>query len=91
MAARPVGALLFGHIGDTKGRTRALMLGIILMAGSTMAIGCLPTYDIGPYTAGIAAPILLIIFRVLQAGCLWQALQLPGGAVQAACMPVLRH
>ena len=33
MAARPAGALIFGHIGDTAGRTRALMLGIILMAG----------------------------------------------------------
>lgn len=39
-AARPIGAILFGHVGDTLGRSRALTLGILLMGCSTMAIGC---------------------------------------------------
>ncbi|KAI7836371.1 hypothetical protein COHA_009764 [Chlorella ohadii] len=67
MAARPAGAILFGHIGDTYGRSRSLLFSIILMAFATCAVSVLPTYDIGPYTAGAAAPVLLAIFRVLQA------------------------
>jgi len=61
-----VGALIFGHIGDTQGRNRSLLISIICMAFSTVAIGILPTYDIGGYKAGIAAPILLAVLRLLQ-------------------------
>lgn len=39
MAARPIGALIFGHIGDTLGRSRTLVLGILCMAVATIAIG----------------------------------------------------
>lgn len=66
MAARPIGALAFGHLGDTRGRSFALMLGIAMMGLATMLIGALPTYDVGPYSAGVAAPILLGTLRVCQ-------------------------
>eukprot|EP00750_Incisomonas_marina_P027431 INCI6190.5.p1 GENE.INCI6190.5~~INCI6190.5.p1 ORF type:complete len:374 (-),score=45.79 INCI6190.5:1196-2167(-) len=59
---RPVGGLIFGHIGDTIGRKRALLSSIILMAIATTAMACLPTYE----QAGIAAPVLLTIVRLLQ-------------------------
>lgn len=59
---RPLGGLLFGWIGDNYGRQRALILSLITMAIPTFMIGCLPTYQ----TLGIASPILLCIFRVLQ-------------------------
>jgi MHS family proline/betaine transporter-like MFS transporter len=60
--ARPVGGVIFGHIGDRLGRTRALMLSITLMAIPTVLIGFLPTHaQIGPTAAG-----LLILLRVLQ-------------------------
>lgn len=60
--ARPLGGLIFGHIGDRQGRRQALSLTIILMALPTTLIGLLPTYK----TAGVIAPTLLIILRVLQ-------------------------
>lgn len=63
---RPLGALIFGHIGDTVGRNRCLLLSIVAMAFSTVAIGILPTYSYGPYKAGIAAPILLALLRLVQ-------------------------
>ncbi|KAI8467401.1 MAG: major facilitator superfamily domain-containing protein [Monoraphidium minutum] len=63
---RPIGALIFGHIGDTVGRNRCLLLSILAMAFSTIAIGILPTYDTGVYKAGIAAPVLLALLRLLQ-------------------------
>ncbi|KAL4447988.1 hypothetical protein ABPG75_005207 [Micractinium tetrahymenae] len=63
---RPLGALIFGHIGDTWGRNTTLRIAIVCMAIPTVVIGCLPTYDVGPYTAGLAAPILLTIMRLLQ-------------------------
>ena len=82
---RPLGALLFGHIGDTYGRNNTLRIAIICMAVPTVVIGCLPTYSIGPYTAGLAAPILLTIFRLLQVkggpGGRWLA----GWAVAVGC------
>lgn len=59
---RPLGGIIFGYIGDTLGRKKAMVLTILLMAIPTAIIGFLPTYaDIG-----IAAPILLIIMRILQ-------------------------
>lgn len=59
---RPFGGLLFGWIGDTYGRQRALVISLIMMAIPTFLIGCLPTYE----TIGIASPILLCIFRICQ-------------------------
>ncbi|WP_330230668.1 MHS family MFS transporter [Nocardia sp. NBC_00508] len=60
--ARPLGGLLFGHIGDTFGRKPALVSCLILVAVSTCAIGMLPTAQ----SAGVAAPILLVTLRFLQ-------------------------
>jgi MFS transporter, MHS family, proline/betaine transporter len=60
--ARPVGGLLIGIYGDAKGRKPALLLTIGLMATGTCLIGLLPTYS----TIGIAAPVLLVLARVLQ-------------------------
>jgi MHS family proline/betaine transporter-like MFS transporter len=59
---RPVGAVLFGHIGDKQGRKQALMLSVLLMAITTTCLGFLPTYA----TAGILAPVLLTLLRLLQ-------------------------
>ena len=55
--ARPLGGLLFGHIGDRYGRKKALVLTILLMAIPTAIIGVLPTYN----DIGIMASVLLII------------------------------
>jgi MHS family proline/betaine transporter-like MFS transporter len=60
--ARPLGALLFGYIGDTIGRREALAWSVILMAIPTVVVGLLPTYA----TIGIAAPLALTCCRFLQ-------------------------
>jgi MFS transporter, MHS family, proline/betaine transporter len=59
---RPLGGVVFGHIGDRIGRRAALLLSVVAMAIPSFAIGLLPTYA----TAGILAPIVLILLRSLQ-------------------------
>ncbi|MEV6132828.1 MFS transporter [Streptomyces violaceusniger] len=61
-AARPVGALVFGHYGDRLGRKKLLILSLLLMGGATCAIGLLPTHA----TVGSAAPVLLTALRLIQ-------------------------
>lgn len=62
MIMRPVGAAIFGHIGDRVGRRFALITSLILMALPTFLIGFLPTYT----QIGIMAPILLVVLRMIQ-------------------------
>jgi MHS family proline/betaine transporter-like MFS transporter len=59
---RPLGAVIFGHVGDRLGRKNALMLSAILMAIPTTLIGALPTHD----QVGVTAPALLTILRLIQ-------------------------
>ena len=59
---RPVGAFIFGHIADRQGRKDAMVYALVLMGVSTLLIGLTPTYD----RIGVVAPVLLVIFRLLQ-------------------------
>lgn len=77
---RPFGALFFGRIGDLVGRKYAFLVTLVLMGGATAAIGFLPTYA----TIGIAAPIALLVIRVLQGLAL-------GGEYGGAAVYVAEH
>ena len=77
---RPFGALFFGRIGDLVGRKYAFLLTLMIMGGATAAIGILPTYA----TAGLLAPILLLVIRVLQGLAL-------GGEYGGAAVYVAEH
>ena len=59
---RPFGALVFGRLGDLVGRKYTFLITILIMGMSTFLVGCLPTY----HSVGIAAPIALVILRLLQ-------------------------
>lgn len=59
---RPVGAILFGYLGDTSGRARTLRLSILLIMIPTLLIGLIPSYD----QIGIVAPIALVVIRMIQ-------------------------
>lgn len=61
-AARPLGGIIFGHIGDRLGRKRALVMTLSIMGISTALMGLLPTYA----QVGLWAPALLILLRVIQ-------------------------
>ncbi|SDD36846.1 Sugar transporter [Sphingomonas sp. YR710] len=59
---RPFGALFFGRIGDLFGRRYTFIITLLVMGLSTFLVGCLPTYK----TAGVAAPIMLVVLRMFQ-------------------------
>jgi MFS transporter, MHS family, shikimate and dehydroshikimate transport protein len=59
---RPLGGAIISHIGDKYGRKPALILTIVMMGAATVAMGLLPTYA----QIGLAAPILLVLFRMIQ-------------------------
>ena len=59
---RPFGGIVFAHIGDRIGRKKTLVTTLLLMGSATVMIGLLPGYD----TLGVAAPLLLVLFRIMQ-------------------------
>ena len=77
---RPLGALFFGRIGDLVGRKYAFLVTLLIMGGATALIGFLPTYA----TIGIAAPIILLVIRILQGLAL-------GGEYGGAAVYVAEH
>ena len=77
---RPFGALFFGRIGDLVGRKYAFLVTLLIMGGATALIGFLPTYA----TIGLAAPILLLVIRILQGLAL-------GGEYGGAAVYVAEH
>ncbi|MGP4086232.1 MFS transporter [Streptomyces sp. KR55] len=78
--ARPLGGILFGHLGDRFGRRRTLALSLGLMGGSTVLIGLIPSYD----TIGVAAPLILTLLRLIQGVAL-------GGEWGGAILLVTEH
>ena len=79
-AFRPLGALIFGRVGDVLGRKAAFLICVSMMGGATFAIGLLPSYQ----QIGLAAPILLILLRILQGTAL-------GGQYGGAAIYVAEH
>ncbi len=79
-AFRPLGALIFGRMGDLVGRKAAFLVTVTLMGGATLAIGFLPTYG----QAGLVGPALLILLRILQGLAL-------GGEYGGAAIYVAEH
>jgi len=79
-AVRPFGAIVFGRVGDLVGRKYAFLVTLLIMGGSTFAIGLLPTYE----KIGIAAPLILVALRLLQGLAL-------GGEYGGAAIYVAEH
>jgi MFS family permease len=78
--ARPIGAFVLGHWGDTRGRKHVLIVCMFLMGISTMAVGLLPTYQ----QVGILAPALLVILRLIQGFAV-------AGEISGASSMILEH
>jgi MFS family permease len=78
--ARPIGAFVLGHWGDTHGRKNVLLMCLFLMGFSTMAVGLLPTYQ----DVGIWAPILLVALRLIQGFAV-------AGEISGASSMILEH
>lgn len=78
--ARPLGGIVMAHFGDRSGRKRMFMLSVLLMAVPTLLIGLLPTYA----NIGYAAPLALLLLRVLQGAAV-------GGEVPGAWTFVAEH
>jgi MFS family permease len=78
--ARPIGAFVLGHLGDTHGRKQVLLICMFLMGFSTMAVGLLPTYR----QVGLLAPALLVILRLIQGFAV-------AGEISGASSMVLEH
>ena len=78
--ARPIGAFVLGHWGDTRGRKHVLIVCMFLMGISTMAVGLLPTYQ----QVGVLAPVLLVIFRLIQGFAV-------AGEISGASSMILEH
>src|SRR5258708_22350803 len=77
---RPIGALIFGRLGDVAGRKGTFLITMSLMGGATVAIGLLPTYP----QIGSLAPVLLILMRIIQGTAL-------GGMYGGAVIYVAEH
>ncbi len=78
--ARPIGAFVLGHWGDTHGRKNVLVLCMLLMGGSTFLVAVLPTYN----AVGVLAPILLVLLRLIQGFAV-------GGEISGASAMILEH
>src|SRR6202140_4153985 len=78
--ARPIGAFVLGHWGDTHGRKTVLIVCMFLMGISTMAVGLLPTYQ----QVGVLAPLLLVILRLVQGFAV-------AGEISGASSMILEH
>jgi MFS family permease len=78
--ARPIGAFVLGHLGDTHGRKNVLVLCMFLMGFSTMAVGLLPTY----HSVGMLAPTLLVVLRLVQGFAV-------AGEISGASSMILEH
>ncbi|MBO9644342.1 MAG: MHS family MFS transporter [Pseudacidovorax sp.] len=78
--ARPIGAFVLGHMGDTRGRKQVLVLCMFMMGFSTIAVGLLPTYD----QIGLWAPALLVLCRLVQGFAV-------AGEISGASSMILEH
>ncbi|MFT8246281.1 MFS transporter [Roseomonas sp. BN140053] len=78
--ARPLGGIVMAHFGDRSGRKRMFTLSVFLMAVPTLLIGLMPTYE----SIGLAAPILLLVFRMMQGAAI-------GGEAPGAWVFVAEH